>query len=78
MIGLIIATSIIGALLVSAITVGAIKIYKLEKNLNNLAECLLTYITSPADIDIIEDYSSTKRSNKKSKSDLGFPNSEGF
>ena len=74
MVGLIVAISVIGAVLMSAIGVCAIKIYKMDKNLNNLAECFLAYVTRPEDVDIIEDYSVTKKSGK----DFGFPNSEGF
>jgi hypothetical protein len=74
MIGLIVAVSVIGAVLISAIVVGAIKIYRMDKNLNNLAECFLAYITKPEEVDIIEEYSVKKKSGK----DFGFPNSEGF
>lgn len=73
MIGLIIATSVIGAILVSAIVVGAIKIHKMEKNMTTLAECLLTYMTNPESVDIIEEYTNTN-----SRSDFNFPNSTGF
>jgi putative effector of murein hydrolase LrgA (UPF0299 family) len=73
MIGLIIATSVIGAVLVSAIVVGAIKLHKMEKNMTTLAECLLTYMTNPESVDIIEEYT-----NMRSNSDFDFPNSTGF
>lgn len=73
MIGLIIATSVIGAVLVSAIVVGAIKLIKMEKNMTTLAECLLTYMTHPESVDIIEDYTNHSGSN-----DFDFPNSTGF
>ena len=73
MIGLIIATSVIGAVLVSAIVVGSIKLYKMNKNMTTLAECLLTYMTNPESVDIIEDYT-----NSNGSSDFDFPNSKGF
>ena len=73
MIGLIIATSVIGTVLVSAIVVGAIKLHKMEKNMTTLAECLLTYMTNPESVDIIEDYT-----NPTGSSDFDFPNSKGF
>lgn len=73
MVGLIIATSVIGAVLVSALTVGAIKLYRMEKNMTTLAECLLTYMTNPESVDIVEDYSNTN-----SGSNFNFPNSAGF
>jgi hypothetical protein len=73
MIGLIVATSVIGAVLVSAIIVGAIKMHRMEKNMTTLAECLLTYMTHPESVDIVEDYSAGG-----SKSDFNFPNSTGF
>ena len=73
MIGLTVATSVIGALLVSAIVVGTIKLVKMEKNMTTLAECLLTYMTQPESVDIIEDYS-----NHSGSSDFNFPNSTGF
>lgn len=72
MVGLIVATSVIGAVLVSAIVVGAIKLYRMEKNMTTLAECLLTYMTNPESVDIVEDYSTTSDSN------FNFPNSTGF
>lgn len=79
MVGLIVAVSVIGALLISAITVGAIKLYRMEKNMTTLAECLLTYMTHPEEVDIVEDYSNVKRcSNRHSGSDFDFPNSDGF
>lgn len=71
MIGLIIATSVIGAVLVSAIVVGAIKLYKMNKNMTTLANCLLTYMTNPEQIDIVEEY-------PISATGLNFPNTEGF
>lgn len=73
MTGLIVAVSIIGAVLVSAIVVGAIKLTKLEKNATTLAECLLTYMTHPESVDIVEDYSNTTRGGG-----FNFPNSTGF
>lgn len=79
MIGLIVAVSVTGALLVSAITVGAIKLHKMEKNMTTLAECLLTYMTHPEEVDIIEDYQNVERcSNRGGGSDFDFPNSNGF
>lgn len=71
MIGLIIATSIIGTVLVSAIVVGAIKLYKMNKNMTTLANCLLTYMTHPEQVDIVEDY-------PIEASGFNFPNTEGF
>lgn len=73
MIGLIIATSVIGAILVSAIVVGAIKLHKMNKNMTTLAECLLAYMTHPESVDIVEDYFSDRGNNN-----ISFPNSEGF
>lgn len=73
MIGLIVATSVIGAVLVSAIAVGTIKLIKMEKNMTTLAECLLTYMTHPESVDIIEEYNA-----RSSHSDFNFPNSTGF
>ena len=73
MTGLIVAVSVIGAIIVSAIIVGAIKLYKMEKNMTTLADCLLTYMTHPESVDIVEDYS-----NISSSSDFNFPNSNGF
>lgn len=73
MTGLIIATSIIGTLVVSAIIIGAIKIHKMNKNMTTLANCLLTYMTHPESVDIVEDYISDRGNNN-----ISFPNSEGF
>lgn len=73
MIGLIIATSIIGSVLVAAIVFGAIKIYRMEKNMSTLAECLVAYMTHPESVDIVESYS-----NRDSNSNFDFPNSVGF
>lgn len=73
MTGLIITVSVMGALLVSAITVGTIKLIKMEKNMTTLAECLLTYMTHPESVDIVEDYTNTC-----SDGDFNFPNSTGF
>lgn len=73
MIGLIIATSIIGSLLVAAIVFGSIKIYKMEKNMSTLAECLVAYMTNPESVDIVESNFSCG-----SNRDFNFPNSTGF
>ena len=72
MVGLIIATSIIGALLVATIVVGAIRMVKMEKHMATLAECLLAYMQNPNCVDIIEDYANCKSTG------FNFPNSEGF
>lgn len=73
MTGLIVAVSVMGAVLVSALAVGTYKLIKMEKNMTTLAECLLTYMTHPESVDIVEDYS-----NANSGSDFNFPNSSGF
>ena len=79
MTGLIVAVSVMGAVLVSALAVGTYKLIKMEKNMTTLAECLLTYMTHPEEVDIVEDYSNVKRcSNRHSGSDFDFPNSDGF
>lgn len=72
MIGLIIATSVLGTILVSAVIVCAIKMHKMEKNMTTLAECLLTYMTHPEQVDIVENYSVNDGTN------FNFPNSTGF
>lgn len=72
MIGLIIAISIIGTGLATAITLGVIKLHKMEKNMTTLAECLLTYMTHPEQVDIVENYSVNDGTN------FNFPNSTGF
>ena len=73
MVGLIVAVSVIGAVLVSALAVGTYKLIKMEKNMTTLAECLLTYMTHPESVDIVEDYSNTT-----SDGNFNFPNSTGF
>lgn len=73
MAGLIVAVSVIGAVLVSALAVGTYKLIKMEKNMTTLAECLLTYITNSESVDIVEDYPTTT-----SDSNFNFPNSTGF
>lgn len=73
MVGLIIATSIIGSVLVSAIVIGAIKMHRMENNMTTLAECLLSYMTNPEEVDIIVDHSSDRTGG-----DFDFPNSKGF
>lgn len=73
MTGLIIATSIIGTLLIATIVFGAIKMYRMNKNMTTLAECLLAYMTHPESVDIVEDYFSDRGNNN-----ISFPNSEGF
>lgn len=73
MTGLIIATSIIGTLLVATIVFGSIKMYRMNKNMTTLAECLLTYMTHPESVDIVEDYFSDRGNDN-----ISFPNSEGF
>ena len=70
MTGLIIATSVIGALLVATIVVGAIKYRKMEQNLSRFGTCLLAHITDPSQIEILEDYD-------VSQHDFNFPNTEG-
>ena len=79
MTGLIIAVSILGTALVGTIVVGAIKFRQLEKsmemiakNLHTTADCLLTYMTHPEQIDVVEDYTA-----KSGSADWNFPNSEG-
>lgn len=73
MTGLIVAVSVMGAVLVSALAVGTYKLIKMEKNMTTLAECLLTYMTNPESVDIVEDYSTPT-----SDSNFNFPNSTGF
>jgi hypothetical protein len=72
MVRLVIAVSVIGALLVATAVVGMIKIKQMDKNLTTLAECLLTYMTNPNSVDIIEDIPVSRTAN------FTFPNSEGF
>lgn len=76
MVGLIIATSILGALFVASVVIGVIKYHELaikqrslEEKVNSIGNCLLTYIVHPEQIDIVEDLSSDG---------FSFPNSEGF
>ena len=71
MVGLIIATSIIGTAFVVTTVLGSIKMYRMSKNMDTIAQCLLTYMTHPEDIDVMEGYP-VKQSN------WTFPNSEGF
>ena len=73
MTGLIVAVSIVGAVLVSALAVGTYKLIKMEANMATLAEFLLTYMAHPESVDIVEDYSTSN-----SNSNLNFPNSMGF
>ena len=73
MVGLIVAVSVIGAVIVSALAVGTYKLIKMEKYMATVAECLLTYMTHPESVDIVEDYSNTN-----SSSGFNFPNSSGF
>ena len=76
-----IAIAVVGALLVATITVGVTKIRTLEKNLTNLAQCFLSYVSNPDSINIIEDYPINSKKSKKSDSksnNITFPNSEGF
>lgn len=70
MVGLIIAVSVVSTLLVATIVVGAIKIYRLEETLTNLAQCFLAYTENPDSINIVQDITR--------HSDFNFPNSEGF
>lgn len=78
MIGLIIATSVIGVTLVSAIVFGAIKLHMMEKNMNTLGECLLLYMAHPEEIDIIEQRSERIPTKfNSSGNNFNFPNSEG-
>lgn len=79
MTGLIVAVSVLGTALVGAVVVGVMKIRQLEKtllmvekNLHTTADCLLTYMTHPEQIDVVEDYTA-----KSSSADWDFPNSEG-
>ena len=78
MIGVIVAVSVVSTLLVSAVVVGAVKLYqlnkrqaKLEENMNTLGECFLTYIQHPERVDIVKDIRDTKNG-------FSFPNNEGF
>lgn len=73
MIGLTVAVSVIGTLLISKIILDEIRIRQMNTTLDNLAQCFLTYITNPSSVDIIEDID--KSTKKKGTS---FPNSEGF
>lgn len=72
MTGLIVATSIIGAVLISAIVVGAIKIYRMEKDMITVAQCLMVHMTNPDKIDVVEDIS------KPTHTGFDFPNTSGF
>lgn len=74
MVGLIVAVSIIGTVLVASIVLGAIRIAELEETVSNLCECFLRYRDNPESVTIVEDYTSLS----KNKSDFNFPNSEGF
>lgn len=80
MTGLIIATSIIGTVLIATIVVGAIKFHRMEQNLTTLAQCFLAYTSNPESVNIVEDYTVGKRKRHSSdkSDDFNFPNSEGF
>lgn len=71
MTGLIIATSIIGAVSISSAIIMAIKLRRLNKKLSTTLELLITHIARPEQIDVIEEYSNVCN-------DFTFPNSEGF
>lgn len=71
MTGLIIATSIIGAVSVSSAVIMAVKLRRINKKLSNTLELLITHIARPEQIDVIEEYTNVGK-------DFTFPNSEGF
>lgn len=71
MTGLIIATSIIGAVSVSSAVIMAVKLRRINKKLSNTLELLITHIVRPEQIDVIEEYTNVGK-------DFTFPNSEGF
>ena len=74
MTGLIIAVSVTGAIALATLVFCIVKMKKMETNLTRLAQCLLTYITHPESIDIVEDFTVKDTEG----SDFNFPNSEGF
>ena len=71
MVGLIIAVSILGALFVSVSAVMFYNLYKLNKTVSLMGECLVSYMAHPDNVEVIKQH-------KVSPSDFSFPNREGF
>ena len=73
MVGLIIAVSVMGLALVSAVVYGAIKLSKMEKDMTTIAECLVLYMDYTEGTDIVENDTDIVGDGS-----FDFPNSDGF
>ena len=71
-IGVIVAVVVLTTIVVTESIIGVVQMLRMERNMTTLAECLLTYMTRPEDIDIIEDYTTTTKT-----TDWNFPNTDG-
>lgn len=72
MVGIIIAVAVLATIVVAESIIGVVQMLRMERNMTTLAECLLTYMTRPEDVDIIEDYTTTTKT-----TDWNFPNTDG-
>jgi hypothetical protein len=77
MTGLIVAVTILGTSFVAYAIYSFIRMYQMTRNMDAIAQCFLTIVTHPEDVDIIEDYSTNGTTSKCMKSDWNFPNTEG-
>lgn len=71
-IGVIVALAVLATIVIAESIIGVVQLVRMERNMTTLAECLLTYMTHPDDVDIIENYTKTTKT-----TDWNFPNSEG-
>lgn len=71
-IGVIVAVVVLTTIVVAESIICVVQMLRMERNMTTLAECLLTYMTRPEDIDIIEDYTTTTKT-----TDWNFPNTDG-
>lgn len=69
-----IALIVFGIILIAYIISGERRFRKLRRDFDDLAECFLRYAANPSGVDIIESYPI----NKKSNSDINYPNNDGF
>lgn len=69
--GLVITVAVLATLFVVTTVVFSYKVYKLEKTVALMGECLITSMAHPENIDVIEDIF------KSNHSEVHFPNSEG-
>lgn len=72
MLEIMLALSIVSAIMLTAIIVGFVKLYRMDKHLETLARSLLVFINHSDELNIVDN------DTEYDGSDFNFPNSEGF